>query len=162
MGMRLRCLVSWLVLILGTYFCFFTGWIYLWFVFFGVFLLIRWLGSGRIPASEWSVLGCFLGGLGQLLMPVWFVLLGIAMLKVAFHSLDAPHALYALNMTLLLTAAYAIFIVGDVLRIRKALNKPPPGHCEMCGYDLTGNVSGICSECGTPIPRGESKVVGRG
>ena len=27
----------------------------------------------------------------------------------------------------------------------------PPGHCQRCGYDLTGNVSGVCSECGTPI-----------
>jgi hypothetical protein len=25
--------------------------------------------------------------------------------------------------------------------------------CLECGYDLTGNVSGICSECGTPIRR---------
>lgn len=24
------------------------------------------------------------------------------------------------------------------------------GFCQACGYDLTGNVSGICSECGTP------------
>ena len=24
------------------------------------------------------------------------------------------------------------------------------GHCEHCGYDLTGNVSGVCPECGTP------------
>ena len=22
------------------------------------------------------------------------------------------------------------------------------GHCEHCGYDLTGNVSGVCPECG--------------
>jgi len=27
----------------------------------------------------------------------------------------------------------------------------PPGYCQKCGYDLTGNVSGICPECGTPI-----------
>jgi hypothetical protein len=25
--------------------------------------------------------------------------------------------------------------------------------CSTCGYDLTGNVSGICPECGTPIPK---------
>ena len=25
----------------------------------------------------------------------------------------------------------------------------PPGHCRFCGYDLTGNVSGTCPECGT-------------
>ena len=29
--------------------------------------------------------------------------------------------------------------------------KPPPGCCPNCGYDLTGNVSGICPECGVPI-----------
>ena len=27
-----------------------------------------------------------------------------------------------------------------------------PGHCQQCGYDLTGNVSGVCPECGTPVP----------
>jgi hypothetical protein len=26
-----------------------------------------------------------------------------------------------------------------------------PGHCQNCGYNLTGNVSGRCPECGTPI-----------
>ena len=25
------------------------------------------------------------------------------------------------------------------------------GHCRQCGYDLTGNVSGRCPECGSPI-----------
>ena len=26
--------------------------------------------------------------------------------------------------------------------------KHPPGHCQQCGYDLKGNVSGTCPECG--------------
>lgn len=26
-----------------------------------------------------------------------------------------------------------------------------PGHCQKCGYNLTGNVSGICPECGVKI-----------
>ena len=30
---------------------------------------------------------------------------------------------------------------------------PPPGHCQRCGYDLTGNVSGRCPECGTAFER---------
>jgi len=34
-------------------------------------------------------------------------------------------------------------------------NRPPPpippGHCTTCGYNLTGNVSGKCSECGAPV-----------
>ena len=27
----------------------------------------------------------------------------------------------------------------------------PPGHCQQCGYNLTGNVSGVCSECGVGV-----------
>ncbi len=29
--------------------------------------------------------------------------------------------------------------------------RPPPGHCLKCSYDLTGNVSGVCPECGTKL-----------
>ena len=31
----------------------------------------------------------------------------------------------------------------------------PLGHCQRCRYDLTGNTSGVCPECGTqakPLP----------
>ncbi len=27
-----------------------------------------------------------------------------------------------------------------------------PGHCRRCNYNLTGNTSGICPECGEPTP----------
>ncbi|MEE8169228.1 MAG: hypothetical protein V3T70_01655 [Phycisphaerae bacterium] len=33
--------------------------------------------------------------------------------------------------------------------IRDRRRRIPPGHCRRCGYDLTGNVSGVCPECGT-------------
>ena len=37
--------------------------------------------------------------------------------------------------------------------------RPAPGHCQNCGYNLTGNVSGRCPECGSTIspaqPRGD-------
>lgn len=29
--------------------------------------------------------------------------------------------------------------------------RPVKGYCSSCGYDLTGNVSGTCPECGTPV-----------
>lgn len=31
--------------------------------------------------------------------------------------------------------------------------RPPPHCCQHCGYDLTGNVSGICPECGAEVAR---------
>jgi hypothetical protein len=29
----------------------------------------------------------------------------------------------------------------------------PQGHCRNCGYNLTGNVSGVCPECGQKVSR---------
>lgn len=28
----------------------------------------------------------------------------------------------------------------------------PAGHCTTCGYNLTGNTSGVCPECGSGVP----------
>jgi hypothetical protein len=33
----------------------------------------------------------------------------------------------------------------------------PPGHCGQCGYNLTGNVSGVCPECGTAVAAGATR-----
>lgn len=32
------------------------------------------------------------------------------------------------------------------------------GFCQFCGYNLTANTSGICPECGTPIPRDKKQA----
>ena len=40
--------------------------------------------------------------------------------------------------------------VGAFRRRRHA--RVPINACRTCGYDLTGNVSGVCPECGTPLP----------
>jgi hypothetical protein len=36
--------------------------------------------------------------------------------------------------------------------------RTPPGHCRRCGYNLTGNTSGTCPECGTPLPKRASAL----
>ena len=36
-----------------------------------------------------------------------------------------------------------------------------PGHCSKCDYDLTGNVSGRCPECGTKVERPPATWSGR-
>ena len=39
---------------------------------------------------------------------------------------------------------------------------PKPGFCWTCDYDLTGNVSGRCPECGTPIAAGTDAAASPG
>ena len=41
------------------------------------------------------------------------------------------------------------FLGANLDEVERVLN---PMLCKSCGYDLTGNVSGICPECGRPIP----------
>ena len=46
-------------------------------------------------------------------------------------------------------------LVAAVVGAPFAMLRRPPvleGHCVSCGYDLRGNVSGRCPECGTPVP----------
>ena len=44
----------------------------------------------------------------------------------------------------------AVIGVPTILAWRR--DRPfPPGHCQRCGYDLTGNTSGVCPECGVSI-----------
>ena len=46
---------------------------------------------------------------------------------------------------------YSVFLVVAIatLLVWRFAPKCPPGHCKKCGYDLTGNTSGRCPECGT-------------
>jgi hypothetical protein len=47
-----------------------------------------------------------------------------------------------------------VFGAVPLLRASRALaatRSRRRGHCAACGYNLTGNVSGVCPECGAPI-----------
>jgi hypothetical protein len=43
-----------------------------------------------------------------------------------------------------------LLIVLYDIRLKRS-PRYPNGHCQTCGYNLTGNVSGRCSECGSQI-----------
>jgi len=49
-------------------------------------------------------------------------------------------------------ARYATpLIIFGLLTRWWAPERIPPGHCQTCGYNLTGNVSGVCPECGEKV-----------
>lgn len=44
---------------------------------------------------------------------------------------------------------FAFALYGEA-RHRGLVQRARRGLCVKCGYDLTGNISGVCPECGTP------------
>lgn len=51
----------------------------------------------------------------------------------------------------------AIMAAPFLLLLKK--HEPPPHCCQRCSYDLTGNASGVCPECGTPVTEEETADV---
>jgi len=49
------------------------------------------------------------------------------------------------------SALFAIYPTIYFLRRWRTRRRIPPGHCPKCSYNLTGNTSGVCPECGTTI-----------
>ena len=75
------------------------------------------------------------------------VILSAGLLCTAFIG---AHDLLALALLGVVVVAYIDWI--DYWRLRSRREKRRvKGLCEHCGYNLTGNTSGTCPECGTPV-----------
>lgn len=70
---------------------------------------------------------------------------------VAYLGLTFCHPTLASTVLMVLNATGLIVLVVacQILITSRRATRYPPGHCQTCGYNLTGNVSGICPECGT-------------
>ena len=51
----------------------------------------------------------------------------------------------------LLGTPYWAFVWSRVY-VNRYNQRIPDYYCPTCGYNLTGNVSGVCPECGTEVP----------
>jgi hypothetical protein len=95
---------------------------------------------------------------------VWFlpVFAALIFVKALYWPLDkggvadpiTRPALRALELAWLLVAlAWMTWMAVVAKRAARLATQP---RCDQCGYDLTGNVSGKCPECGTPTGRAAS------
>lgn len=86
---------------------------------------------------------------------------GIINVAVAGHLTD-PAAYRFLSGWLPFLATLYALVVGVVFAavkewfdprpvLRRFVRIGRPGHCHACDYDLRGNASGRCPECGTPV-----------
>lgn len=101
-----------------------------------------WIHSGGME--------CFSYGLGIQGVPNWATSLHVVRLhstsRVPFEYSGGPFFRHLSTPLWIPTVGFVLaFLCLHYLR-----GGSKPGHCTCCGYDLTGNVSGVCSECGTP------------
>ena len=75
-------------------------------------------------------------------------LLGMTYLVAVY--LFHPMAIYCLHFVLLSAIAVGLLLTGPFREWRRD-QRAQQGLCRDCGYDLTGNVSGKCPECGRPL-----------
>jgi hypothetical protein len=85
---------------------------------------------------------------------VWFLLLAMCLAMMAVPACNPPVCpvwpIWFADWYQIFFAGYTAAVVYAFCRDRN--ERPAEGCCRSCGYDLRGNVSGICPECGTPIP----------
>ena len=77
--------------------------------------------------------------------------------ETCMESYWAPARTWTVSCTAWLPFALSLAFAGLVggrayYRYRRRHWSPRHAHCVKCGYDLTGNLSGRCPECGTPVP----------
>lgn len=85
----------------------------------------------------------------------WVTIRALGMLYVSmflFQYLGQKWLVYAISFA---------FMVLSIHDMRRCIREVMVANllCVKCGYDLTGNVSGICPECGTPIRKNETAPI---
>ncbi len=73
-----------------------------------------------------------------------------AFLKPSLHE-RTPWPAALLSLTFLIAVPLSAGVVIGRHRYRALMGRFPLGHCQKCGYDLTGNASGRCPECGQQV-----------
>jgi hypothetical protein len=133
--------------------------------------VLKWAGlvQSLLIMAAWAASG--LAGVQVTWMSsIWWLCLYNGALLVEWESLPSPHIWSIMyREPYLLWAPWLVRVNGNERIIGVFLplwipfllvavptawlwwidrHRIPPGHCQKCGYDLTGNVSSICPECG--------------
>jgi hypothetical protein len=114
------------------------------------------------PIPKWLTVGAsILSGFASFVVVLWALDEGCRMVTdedtvtLLGRCLGSEEVAMAVDLTVLMAVPYVVarlvatglaLIDGPVRRDRRRRR----GLCVKCAYDLTGNVSGVCPECGEP------------
>jgi len=129
---------------------------------------IMGLVTAALVGSESLVfIGAFVGaGAGLCLAPFHLTFLPNKPLDKAIPAVYSPAALcwvcslpFVQPIASLIVVFVTIIIMCAIVFLLMS-DYSPPGVCSVCDYDLTGNTSGVCPECGTTIRSNHSRRTG--
>lgn len=106
---------------------------------------VWWIDTEESPShGEWRKYGFGCG------WDLWATpgMPGYAMSKAWYAELYTPHW-FVLSLCM-------VFPARRYWRLRRVRSLHGGAHRCRCGYNLTGNVSGMCPECGRPVPPDDS------
>jgi hypothetical protein len=116
--------------------------------------------------AEWHPSRITVAVLGGYFLPTWWFaqgLLGLAFVGVIYDKTTVlgdddpipfgPYFIVSIILLVFLWVALFVPFWRARRRYKRTLAAGPL--CIECGYDLTGNISGVCPECGEPTPQGE-------
>jgi hypothetical protein len=96
-----------------------------------------------IPGDGWWVDGSLSGSGFKWSLPS---------IDIDEYQLGVIHE-YHLGVTVPLWTPFLLVAIPTAILWWRDRRRFRQGHCQHCGYDLTGNVSGVCPECGTAVPK---------
>ncbi len=112
--------------------------------------------EGRRPGLARQMCRPFLAMLTACLANLGFVYFGPALIGADPSAAGDVKDFFALLLLPFLSFLYPILMGVAVFLILGTKRRPPEWPCcVQCDYNLTGNVSGVCPECGTAIPIAE-------
>lgn len=127
----------------------------------GALLPLRWLLLlERCGSSVWKERDrprrsiAFVIGLGVYCLFVPFFAFGLDWLlwTTGFYFAWNGHHETAFLVAVLVISLLPPYVFARAVYVRlRWKNVPSRCHCEACWYDLTGNISGVCPECGTSV-----------
>jgi hypothetical protein len=110
--------------------------------------LVVWRDS-----AAWCYIRTVHGNLQIVAEPVWATWNGSQIFTLpAIGTTYLSMKSYTTSLTVPLWLMLAI-LVGRMYFWATRKLPPDPRFCPSCAYNLTGNTSGICPECGTPVPK---------
>jgi hypothetical protein len=112
---------------------------------------LHWAILVAIRVATWSGLGAFLAGLRGRRLLGWIasaVGIDLAFDMAVSAAFDGSWVESGVAAVLFFCFLYPLYRIGRRPSLKARFLAPHL--CRECAYDLSGNVSGVCPECGTP------------